>query len=195
MRRFVLLFVLVFFSASAAFGADTNKYPTTLIDGTCTDDYDTPAHSSPPPVVLGGFIVSPSPQTTGSADGYCDNDSYIVAGAIAADLVVGPFSLPIGAKGLIWLIDVDAISGGGTDANFSISVLKPHTAETSNLWISGTVSSTGDLKYIVMMDSGAYAYSGSSEEASISLPHDFKLKFNLLTATSMTSPSSLVVIY
>jgi hypothetical protein len=95
MRRFILFLVTGVLFAAPAWAADTNVYPRTLVDSTCTDTEDTPAATATTSVVgFEGRQPAPAAQTSGSADGYCDNDSRILASstAIVADTTFGPFN-------------------------------------------------------------------------------------------------------
>ena len=71
MRKLILLLLVV---AMPALAADTNVYPFTLIDQTCTDSNDDPTAVTPGLTYFAGRNPpAPAAQTDGDPDGYCDN--------------------------------------------------------------------------------------------------------------------------
>ena len=199
MKRFILFWALLVLFAAPAWAIDTNKYPHTLIDQTCTDSYNVPAAFTPSAVhVLGGppqVIASQITQLSGTSDGFCDNDSRIITRDITADISIGPFSLPEWASGIILLVDVNAITGGSTDANFQFRYVRPHEAVESTYATTATISATGDLTYIVRPDPAAHAYSPSTAEIPIALGPGYLIRVNLISATLVTLNMSQLVLY
>jgi hypothetical protein len=203
MRNGILAALLVLF-ALPAFAADTNHYPDTLMDQTCTDDNNVPAATTPGLVTIGGGRASqprPAAQTSGTGDGFCDNDSRIAAGAITADKIFGPFQLPSGHANVVMWLDGDAVTGGDTTYGVFILAKKPHEAAIFRLESPAAYTGNGDHMIIWgLSDAAATSYSGISYEefrSGVMLPQIFYLSIDFVGggATSITADVSLGLMY
>jgi hypothetical protein len=197
MYRFILFWALMVLLAAPAFAADTNRYPYTLIDQTCTDSYDVPAATTPGLVTIGiggAYQPPPAAQISGSGDGYCDNDSRIVTGNITADTLFGPFQLPEGARGFLLFWDLITISGGATnDMNFRIYVKKPHNLEDAQISaVTTTIDAAADVYYDFGPAPLDRALQGPASEVAVIFPKPFYIHLNVLTATLVNGELSIM---
>jgi len=193
MHRFILAALLLL--ALPAWAADTNVYPYTVSDQTCTDDYDTPAAytpSEPTEISARGQTVGAAAlvQTSGSGDGYCDNDSRIATGAQTTNVTFGPFKLPTGARGVYVFLDV--VSTTGT-VQIGALIRKPHNGEYRN--ISNTAATgVGDVMEIWGAGS-IYSASNTHEQDNIPMPAEYYISVLDSTGTDHVYEISQVPFY
>ena len=170
--------VLVWFIAAPA-GAQTDPVRIfsegVLFDSACTDDYDTPAV---------GTIANP--QTSGSSDGFCDGDTKVVKGVIAADTdstVLGSVNYQSG----FLRIDADGVGGATPTWRICLKVYEPWTADTWSQVIgcSSTVSGTGDGDDFIGLGSiFGYSQFDLADPIRQPLPKRFKVQIDLIDATT-----------
>lgn len=192
----ILYAILVVLFAAPALAADTNVYPDVLMDSTCTDLFDAPENYTPGLTRLGGGgpqVGSESLiQLTGDPDGFCDNDSRIIAGDIVADTVFGPIEIPQGTRCLIIHVDVGAIAGGSSDWSLEPGYLAPVTGVFRRTDVFATQSSTGIDIFVIgagtPIDNGTVL----TEVQFGALPNPVSFNLNLVSATSMTASVGLV---
>ncbi len=195
MHRYAISLMLLLLVALPAQAADTNKYPDTLIDQTCTDSFDVPTayDASISPTVLGatGATIYPAAlvQLSGSGDGFCDNDSRIITGAITADTTFGPFSLPKGSQGIFLFVDRDTVTGG--TINWQIHAKQPHDGVNQILVLTVADASTGDVFYQFGGSSTRAAEAAGAADEML-FPAVYYVFYNEITATSMTVEMSQV---
>ena len=190
MRRWVLLLALLL--AAPAWAIDTNRWPHTIVDQACTDSYDTPTATTPTLVGWAGHNPSPAAQTSGSGDGYCDNDSRIATGAITSSTVFGPFK-GRGLAGLIIWFDVTVATGGNTGYELDLQVARPNDGTKF------VINSPGAPTPLTGAQEGFYSMgidlgTPNGDEASdykILIPSVFYIGLTLNTATSVTGDVSL----
>ncbi len=185
MRRLAFLCALLL--ALPAVAADTNKFPWTLVDSTCTDSFDTPAAST---LAIADFDTyqSPAVQVSGSGDGFCDNDSRIVTGAIVADTAFGPFSGK-NVQGFILFADGDTVTGGDTKYHVSLAVQKPHDSAAIELDAAALITGNGNVFFTIGTDIGTP--SQDDEGLEVPIPDIFYVLLDLNTATSWTGNISM----
>jgi hypothetical protein len=202
MKRFILFWALLVWLATPAWAADTNKYPATLLDQTCTDSFDTPTAVTAGLVTIGGgraFQPAPAAQTSGSGDGFCDNDSRIVTGALAADKTFGPFNLG-DARGVYLFVDADTVTGGTTDWRIRVFAAKPHSAAQVQMAAAANVTGAGDVVYSIGPTT-AYENTTVAAQAAtvypIPIPDPFYVALDLTVggATSWTGEISMLPFY
>lgn len=199
MRRFILAALLVLLIPLVASAANTNKYPDTLVDQTCADDNDVPAAVTPELTVIGGSPTIHAPgalvQLSGSADGFCDNDSRIIAtiaSGISADTRFGPFSMPLNYPILFGMFEGSAVTGGDTKWRVRFEILKPHEAEFLAAGFDTTlVTGNVDLYFAAGLNT-TIAFAG--EDLDAAMPRVFYMLLDLNTATSWTGDASLMVL-
>jgi hypothetical protein len=168
------LFALLLF-AWPAFAVDTTKYPSTLMDNTCTDTEDT----------IGEFVFGNQyVQVTGSADLLCDHDSRIYKSAVA-DVTWGPFNLKPGSIGILLYVDADAVSNNTDTWRTDILIYSPH-GEANISWANTTEASTeGDKTYSYANMKFATTIGGSTEAIDVAFPvGEFYIQLNVNSATT-----------
>ena len=191
MYRFILYRAMLVMLAAPAWGVDTTKYPSTLVDSTCTDTEDTPAATTLGAVGFGGYIPAPTVQLTGSADGYCDHDSRILASstAIVADTTFGPFSGK-GIKGFILYADGDAVTGGDTNYHIDIGVKKPHDGVVIEIDVGDDKTANGNVTFSFGTDVGTPSQGG--DRTLVPLANTFYIILDIDTADSWAGDISLI---
>lgn len=140
MRLLAILASLIAFVAvpSIASAADYfDMYPGKVIfDAICTDLYDTPAVTVTTDITTGAnwdtyseainpdLNLNDDVQTSGTPDGWCDSQPWIIKGdftfAADEDMFIGPIRYP--TEGLYWNVDVDAVV---TDWDARVYILTP----------------------------------------------------------------------
>lgn len=188
MRGRILAALLAALWALPALAADTVKYPTALVDQTCTDSYDTPANYTPGLTVIGGNNVVASAaitQTSGSPDGYCDHDSRIITGNITADTYFGPFRLVSGATCLIYQVAASAATGGDTKWRLYGTFKHPLTGAYWQTAVS--TEKTGGQTDTGMFNARNEATGGNITTNKYALADPFYLLLDLNTATLVTA--------
>ena len=192
MYRFILFWALLVLIAAPALAADTNKYPATLVDVTCTDTEDTPAAVTPGLTHFHKYNPKPAVQLTGSADGFCDNDSRIVATvatAITADATFGPFN-GRGVKGIFLYVDGDAVTGGDTKYHMALAGQKPHDGAVIELDYTGFATGNGVVVYTIGTTIGTP--NGDTEGLEVQIPNVFYILLDLNTADSWQGDISIL---
>jgi hypothetical protein len=171
---FAALFALLLF-AWPAFAVDTTRYPSTLMDNTCTDTEDTVGGQG-----YGSMFV----QTTGSADLLCDHDLRIAKSA-DADITWGPFNLKPGSIGILLYVDADAVSNDTDTWRTDILIYSPH-GEANISWANTTEASTeGDKTYSYANMLLATTIGASTEEIDVAFPvGEFYIQLNLNSAST-----------
>ena len=192
MRRWIFAAVFALLIAAPAWAADTNKYPFTLMDQTCTDDYNVPAAYTPGLTRFGGPVPAASllTQTSGTGDGFCDNDSRILTAAQTADVIFGPFD---GANlgGVLVMVDADTVLGGTPTWLVELGVYKAFDgAFQAYDRQAASISGTGDKVYLFGGGSQRQA-SVVTEVMDAPLPNPFYIRLRLVSATSITADMSL----
>jgi hypothetical protein len=199
MKRFILFWALLVLIAAPVWAADTNKYPSTLIDETCTDLYDAPAAYTPGLTIIGGPSAPISSaalvQTSGDPDQFCDNDSRIVAVAVTAldaDVVFGPFRLAEPYIGIHLFVYVSDATGGTTAFRVQFESIIPHTGAVKTIY---AINDTGvdDYFYII----GGRPYTDGTilddDDIHVPIPEVFYIRMDFIAggATSITTAMSL----
>jgi len=206
MGQWILAALLVLF-ALPAWAADTNEYPSTLMDQTCTDDNNVPAAVTPGLLTIGGtqpiYAVGALVQISGTADGFCDNDSRIVATIatpVSADTSWGPFTLADGLQGFYLFVDADTVAGPGTPNDtwtININAAKPHDGVMTTIEITIAEDTaglaTGDFIYVFGSETTRNPAKGSFMNGP--LPNPFYIMYNEQSATGFTGDISLVPFY
>ena len=193
MRRLILA-VTVLLLAAPAWSIDTNVYPSTLMDQSCTDANDVPAAETLALAYFNQSNVAAAVQTSGNPDGFCDNDSRIKTGAIAAVASFGPFS-GVGVKGLYIFVDADTVTGGTTAWRVDLYGRKPHDGVAIIHDYSTGLTGTGDVIIVQGTDVGAASAADNSLDTGV--PDIFYIKLALPGggATSITADFSVVPYY
>ena len=194
MRYLVFCIMAALLVPAVSSAIDTNRYPYTLIDQTCTDANDSPAR---PAVPLGTFDgkLRATPQTSGSPDGYCDNDPWIVTGALTADTVFGPFALPEGSSGFYMFVDATVV---GTTWAWNIMAQVPFDGRTQSVDSLAQQSGSADLIFSFGADTGRSANNVVNSPLGRGdgpVPNPFYLLYNETSATSFTADVGLVPFY
>ena len=191
MRNIWLLIVLLL--AAPAWAVDTNRYPLTLVDQTCTDTEDAPAAYTPGATTLSGSspVVSSTAliQLTGSADTFCDNDSRLRKGALVADTTFGPFDKG-NIKGFYLYVDADTVTGGDTTWFIHILGKKPHDGTNSIVDSAAEQTGTGNVIFAFGARMGSPSLAVAAE---LQLPKVFYIQLDLPAggATSVTADISM----
>ena len=203
MKQTFLAVLLVLLLSAPAWAANTNSYPSTLMDKTCTDDNNVPAAVTPGLTTIGGqnLITSTAiTQISGTADGFCDNDSRIVATIatpVSADTSWGPFTLADGLQGFYLFVDADTVAGPGTPNDtwtININAAKPHDGVMTTIEITIAEDTgglaTGDFIYVFGSETTRNPAKGSFMNGP--LPNPFYIMYNEQSATGFTGDISLV---
>jgi hypothetical protein len=193
-RSLLLVSFLGLLFAAPAWSVDTTRYPLTILDTTCTDSNDTPAAATPPSAALDGPLPAAIVQTSGSADGYCDHDSYIQKAKVEADTFFGPFTINDRTiKCIFWRIDADDASSPFTWSGQYVTPI-PHDV---NLKVvdGGAIyggAGTGD-KVLMIGANPDYVVDGTfiTDELPVPLFTPFYLKIKLNSAPDITADSSI----
>jgi hypothetical protein len=190
LRFVVLIALLVPVSASAE-----TYYPTTLLDQSCTDSFDTPAAPAAATLAINEYRQKVT-QVSGSADNLCDHDPRIVTGALTADTDFGPFVLPPGADGFYLRVDADTVTGGDTDWRIMILLKIPHDGALTG--VDATSDQTGAGNVLFTFGSDTTANPGAdTEQMDAPIPAEYyvRLDFVAAGATSITADISMVASY
>jgi len=170
---------LILFLAPTAQASDATYFPNVLIDNTCTDSFDTPGN--------GSGSVRPAIQTSGSGDGYCDHDSRILEGAVAADTV---FTVPA-KPGHCYMILAYATAATGGDTKWRINILTKNTATGAARDMDSSALLTGNTNGLFIVGS-ATAFAGTiTEVLTVPVTNPMYVELDLNTATSWTGNISL----
>jgi hypothetical protein len=169
--------------AAPAFGINEGTYPYTIVDSACTDTNDTPAAPATPPDFQAGRLYVPTPQTSGTSDGYCDHDPYIETGPYAFDTVVGGWIYPPpGTDGIY----VNAVaSGTDGDQKWRISVQRRMDHNDTEDNVDSPADQTGDVLADFLVGCGAdFSPSPLGENLTAALPLPFRFKADLRGTTT-----------
>lgn len=152
-----------------------------LIDADCTDDYDTPATTvgdittvttwdEPSEVIDPDDNLFDSRQTSGSSDGWCDDEPWVIYGVITTGtnetLFIGPVTYPRRYSGFYysWIMSVI-----GTSYSFDWMLVPPYVSNPANsdldvLGQIGDTSGTAQNMYWVgqLFDEGTDQIAGHS---------------------------------
>jgi hypothetical protein len=183
MKLRFLIAMLVALWAFPAVAVDTTRYPSTIVEQTCTDSFDTPAAQD-------GGDVRPAVQTSGSGDDRCDHDSRILTdAALVADTTFGPFK---GGKAACWIIfaDGNTVTGGDTKWGIIIQAAQPHDLAKETLDASTLVTGVTDSVWMVGLPTG-HSFT-VTEDLNLRLPRLWYLVLDLNTATSWLGEISMV---
>lgn len=182
-RLLFLLVALLLFSAPSAHAINEGHYPAVLMDTACTDTEDTPAAET------GG--ARPALQISGSGDGFCDHDSRIVAGAVTADTLFGPFSIPADANGVLIFVDADVVSNDTDTWRLIYQHKKPHDVALTTIANATQQSTEGDK--VFSLNRGTVLPQVSTINANLHPPAELFITLDLVAATSWDGSISLLV--
>jgi len=191
-KRWAFAFALLLpLSASAV---EPAHWPATLIDFNCTDSFN--AGSS--------FVWLTSTytvQTSGTADDLCDSDNRVVDGsaAITSDWTSAALSLPPDANGFYIHANSQTATGGSTDWNVCIMAETPEEPGTNRAACCVTatpfiVGAVDKFYWVGIMGVGPGSPWQVSTDAAVqcAIPKNFKVKLDLVTATSWTGNLSII---
>lgn len=172
--------LLVCFQAHGQDHDPVGFFPKALIDAACTDDFDTPAASTP------WFPRSSYvPQSSGSSDGLCDGDTKVLTGTLDADTDLGPIGSVNYQNGYLY-IDADTVSGGTPTWRICVKILRPWTRSqwTVTIGCSESISGTITDGYIGL---GPMFVTTTDDDAAAPmvqpLPKEFIVTLDLVGAT------------
>ncbi len=168
-----LFAMLASFEAQAV---NEGHWPQTVVDTNCTDTNDTPA-------AAGQVGARPQPQTTGTADGFCDHDSRIDADPITADTTYGPFRMSVTHRSIVLFVDADTVLPLATSTwNVRILEHRPHDDTVREVHAILDESSEGDT--VFLFAPSGFTYGTATQTINGEIPAQFFIELNLNAATS-----------
>lgn len=150
--------------AIPALALEPQKYPDTLIDANCADNFNAGGITS-----VFRFATLQT-ETTGIANGKCDSDDRILTGAQTADVIKGPFS-SLGSRGVVVQADADTVSGGTSSWAVCVSRDLPHEPGTYRTACCTTAVTGATDNHYFLGNLGSVVTAGNTQyTASVSCP-------------------------
>jgi hypothetical protein len=195
MKRFILFWALLVLFAAPASAVDTNVYPFVIVDADCTDANDVPAAYTPssPHSFVRKNVITPSAliQTSGSPDGFCDNDSRILVGAAITDTTFGPFSNG-GIDGLYIMVETTSVTGATPSWRTFIAAFRTQDATLLGIEELDTESAASGLFDYTVGSSPGTPSEINDGTFDMQLPNTWYFKLDLVAATAWTGSISFI---